>query len=437
VRISHALSAALVYLWAAIAQAQQVEIVGLPDHPPQEVTEANWSQTSDNMRWMSRNFSVKPSLLIPRGDGLLPLARHPDYDEELLQRSFAVPGTDGGLTLARALSDARVNAYLVLKDGKLLLEQYYNGFHPHMHHSWYSGAKSLIGMAIGLLVEQGRLDVEKTPAFYLPELKDSAYNSISIRQVLNMTTALAYTEDPDALQPGQFRHEYLQRAGMLPPYSVYMQTLDPAQANIPRGVRGLMPLLKPSESVQPGERFDYQNINVDVAGWLIESVAGQRLEQFLSERVWRKLQTEHDAIIPTDPNFTALAAGGFSSTARDAARFGLAVVNGGVLGNEKVFPPGWVADTCRATAADREAFANQVPTPGDFTALGSIYAYKNYWYIQDGEDCAMTSRGFGGQSVYINRARGIVIVTFASSTAAESRAKNRLLYLSHAMAGAL
>ncbi|MFK8049470.1 MAG: serine hydrolase domain-containing protein [Halioglobus sp.] len=419
------------------SHGQAVDLSGMPDYPLQAVTEATWSRSSDNMRWMSSHFSVKPSLVLSRGARVYDIPLKLQDRQTIEQQSFMPPGSTGPVTLLKALQQADVDSYLVLKDGKLIYQRYFGGFSEHTHHSWFSGAKSLIGMAIGILAEQGQLDVDKTPSHYISALRGSAYESVNIRQALNMTAALSYTEDPNAMAPGHFRHEYLKRAGMLPPYDLFQLTLEPGQSAIPRGVRSLLPLLEPSELVKPGTSFDYQNINVDLAGWLIEVVSGVPLDRFLRDSVWSKLQAEHDAFIPTDPNYTALAAGGLSSTARDLARFGLAVAHGGVLGSEQVFPASWINDTCQFTEADRLAFDNRRKSPGDFSALGSIKAYRNYWYIHDRQRCAMASRGYGGQSVYINRARGVVIVTFASATAANRENNNRVMYITHLLADGL
>ncbi len=417
-----------------LSYAQQVELSGLPDYPSQPVSEATWTRTAENMRWMSRNFSVKPSLILSRGEKLYEIPANFPGGPGLGDFEFIVPGNNLPLTLREVLEQAEVDAFLVLKADELIYEQYFNGFDAHTHHSWFSGAKSLLGMAVGILVEEGRLDVGKSPADYISELRESAYAGVTLQQVLNMTTALAYTSDPEAMNPGHLRHEYLKRGGMLPAFDIYLQTLEPSEENVPRGVRAVSTLVTASTSVDPGKSFDYQNINVDVLGWVIERASGQPLSEFLRDRVWRKLQTEHDAIMPTDPNYTALAAGGLSSTARDAARFGLSVVNGGLLGKAKIFPQAWIESTCRYNQADEQSFFDRRKTAADFSAFGSVQAYRNYWYIHDRGECAMATRGFGGQSIYINRARGVVIVTFASALAEDREGNNALMYVTHQLA---
>jgi len=163
-----------------IAHAQEVELSALKDHPPQPVTEANWTKSAGNMRWISRNFSVKPSLILARGDQVFELPREL-VDKAIVEgRSFKQPDSGLPVTLVEVFDQAAVDAYLVIHEEKIIYERYFNGFQPYTHHSWYSGAKSLIGMAAGILVEAGKLDTSKTPADYIPALKGSAYERVSV-----------------------------------------------------------------------------------------------------------------------------------------------------------------------------------------------------------------------------------------------------------------
>lgn len=413
----------------------QPSLKGLVDYPEQPVTEGNWTH-ADNIRWMARNFSVKPSLVLPRGNSVfkLPYA----FDNSLGQREFLLPGESQAITLSEALNRAFADAYIVIKDGTIIYERYFQRFTEHSHHSWFSGAKSMIGMALGILVDEGKINMEKTPADYLEPLNKSAFNQVSIRQTLNMTSALAYNDEPDALSPGHFQYEYYARAGMFPAYHVYTQAINKWMLSVPRGVRGIVPLVMPHPVNKPGIAFRYQNINVDVAGWLVESISGLPLHDFLRQYVWAKLGAEHDAFIPTDPNYTALAAGGLSSTLRDAARFGLAVLNNGKLEGETIFPSLWISNTYQYSDTEEKIFSNHLNGAGpDFSALGAIKAYKNYWYIYDREQGAMCTRGYAGQSIYINNEKNVVIAIFASAPAEKRVESSRLLHLNHLLANSL
>jgi|GEM_PF-511354 len=408
---------------------------GLKDYPFQPVTEGNWMQEG-NLRWMARNFSVKPTLLLSRGNQIFDIPRKATSDIE--QRTFSLPGDLGQISILEALEAADTDAYMVIRDGTIIYERYFHDFSEYSHHSWFSSAKSLIGMAMGILVTEHKIDVGKTPADYLPPLKGSAFDKATIRQTLNMTTALGYTFEDSALQTGHFRHEYYARAGMLPAFEIFTKTLNPKTASVPRGIRGMTPLLQTAPQFVPGETFSYQNINVDIAGWLIEEISGMPLHHFLRDRIWAKLQTEHDALIPVDPNYTALASGGFSSTLRDAARFALAVLYEGKLGDETIFPTSWIRETYNYSEAEAKAFANHSKQPGpDFSALGAIKAYKNYWYIFDRNQGAMATRGFAGQSIYINKEKSVAILTFASAPQDKRDNSSRLMYLTHLLANDL
>lgn len=406
------------------------------DYPYQPVSEATW-QNPENLRWMTRNFSIKPSLMLPRGSLLVPLPYRIDSDFE--NRKLHLPGYPNVVQLGSFLQAADIDGYIVVKSGAILYERYFNDFDEHSHHSWFSSAKSLIGMAMGILVEEGRVDVERTPAEYLVPLAGSAFGQVTIRQMLDMTSALAYTHDPDALEPGHFRFEYFSRAGMFPPFQIFQETLEPASSKTVRGVRGLMPMLEANPSLSAGHTFEYQNINVDVAGWLIEEVSGVPLHMFLRDNIWAKLGTEHDAFMPTDPNYTALAAGGLSSTLRDAARFGLCIVNDGKVGGKQVIPKSWIQKTYQYSKADAAQFANHLKTDArDVSVFGTVKAYRNFWYILDKDQGAMASRGYLGQSIYVNSEKNIVIAYFASVPQMQKPADvEHLMFLSHALANQL
>lgn len=420
--------AVLVALMSTISLAQE-GLADLNDYPFQAVHENNWAH-AENIRWMARNFTIKSTKVLARGDRTYHLPSGDKIDVEAL--TFLLPGDDRSMTMLEAMAATNTDGYIVLKDGKVVYEKYFDGFDEHDHHSWFSGSKSLIGMAIGILVDQGRIDANKTPADYIPALKRSAFSQVTVRQLLDMTTALAYTFDKDAMKPGHLRYEYFIRAGMAS--GAHLVTGDP-KLNAPRGIRALATLVKPHGEIEPGEVFLYQNINVDVAGWLIEAVSGLPLRQFIRENIWVKLQTEHDALMITDPNYTEQASGGLISTLRDHARFGLAVLNGGELNGERIFPQEWIQQTYQYSDADAQAFANHKTYSGaDFSAVGAVKAYKNYWYIYDREQGAMSSRGFAGQIVYLNHIKNVVVVAFSGASQEQGHDRDRLMHFTHLLA---
>ncbi|MFK7733793.1 MAG: serine hydrolase domain-containing protein [Pseudomonadales bacterium] len=406
-----------------------INLGSLSDYPPQPVTESNWSQ-AENIRWMARNFSVKPSRILARGGSVYNLPVGKEVNIEPIE--FRAPGDGEAVSMLDAFTAASVDGCVVIKDGQIIYERYFDGFSESSHHSWFSAGKSLVGMAMGILVAEGKIDLRKSPADYIGALKDSAFELATVRQVLNMRSALDYTFHSDAMSPGALRYEYQLRAGIFPNSHLASGALT---QSAPRGVRSMLPLIKPATELKPGESFIYQNANVDVAGWLIEEESGMPLHQFIRERVWMKLQTEHDALMNTDPNYTVLASGGMSTTLRDAARFGLAVLNDGKLNSHEIFPSSWIESTLTYSDEDEQAFAKHTRyQESDMSALGAIKAYKNYWYIYDRTQGAMASRGFAGQFVYLNKKQNLVMAVFSGASSAQNSARDRLMHFAHLLA---
>ncbi len=329
----------------------------------------------------------------------------------------------------QSLEQDQTDGIIVLKDGHIIWEAYYDGFGPKDHHLWASGTKSLIGMATGILVERGQIDLQQKVSHYLPELAQTGWSRATVQDTLNMSSALDYQETMTQSQAGSIAFEYFKRIGLLPAFD--LMQLKRSTDETPRGVRQLLKRFKSNDAFSPGEKFEYHSPNVDVMAWLIERVSGQKLRQFLSEEVWAKLQTEHDAFITADASFTPIATGGMNTTLRDFARFGAAVMNDGVLGAQRVFPKAWVRSSTQVDAATVAATKKSVyKQPGSPVFDPHLLAYKNFWWLHD-QPGVFTARGIYGQNLYFDRSSNVLIATFASarspSNAARSSAKRKML----------
>ena len=133
-------------------------------------------------------------------------------------------------------------------------------------------------------------------------------------------------------------------------FSLY--SIDPALSDEPRGVRDMLPQFRQADGGTTGAMFQYQSPNVDVIGWLVERVTGEPLVDFIRQNIWAPLGAEHDAVFTTDVSFAPIATGGFNSTLRDAARFGLMALNDGCL-DKQIAPESWMKDTYDLRDEDR------------------------------------------------------------------------------------
>jgi len=405
-------------LVATTAFAESVKpMQGFPPTKDSQVTLMNWASPPYN-RWGLRNAGIVPSVMVPREGAIYTI---PDGKKVALGKvEFRFNGNKH--TVIDALKDDYSDGIVVIKDGNLIFEDYFGEFGPHDHHIWASSTKSLVGLAAGVLVEQGKLDLKQQVTDYIPELKGSAFEPLTVQQVLNMVSALDYSENYADLEPGTVHYEYFRRVGLTPAFDLMM--LDPKNDDTPRGVYSFLPRFKGRADLKPGEVFEYHSPNVDVIAWIIARQSGMPLQQFIQENIWGKLQTEHDAFFMTDIDFTPFASGGFNTTLRDYARLGLAVLNNGKLNGVQVLPEQWVRDIPKVNDALIE-YTNQ-SVYKDTKAVSfdpQLIAYKNFWWVHDRDKGIFTARGVYGQTLYIDRSKNLVIACFGSAQTASNAAR--------------
>lgn len=266
---------------------------------PAHIALSNWREP-DHIKWALGHFSFMPTLDVARGGTVSDLPAGPKNDIE----AFALSRDDWSGTLLDALHADGVDGYIVIKDGRVLYERYFGAFQPHDKHLWASATKSIVGSVFGILVEKYGVELEKSPADYIPALANSAFAQSSLRQVLNMVTSLDYSEDYLNMTPGAVHTEYFRRLGFFPAWD--LMQVDPRQDDTPRGVRGFLPKFQRNPNVPHGTTYEYHSPNVDVIGWVIETVSGLPLAEFVRKYLWSHMQTEHDAFFRQITNLMRL-----------------------------------------------------------------------------------------------------------------------------------
>ena len=256
-----------------------------------------------------------------------------------------------------------------------------------------SMTKSLTGLLAEVLVAEGKLDDEATVDSLVPELKNSAFGSATVRQVMDMTTALDYSED--YADPEADIWQYSAAASPLPKPSDYS------------GPEGYFEYLQTVEqNGDHGDAFGYRTVNSDALGWIIARVSGKSVANLLSERLWNPLGTEQDAYMTIDAKGTPFAGGGLSAGLRDLGRIGLLMLNKGKYKNRQLFPES-VVNAIQA-GGDKKAFAKA----GYTTLPGG--SYRSMWWIFNNANGAYAARGVHGQTIYIDPTANMVLVRFAS-----------------------
>lgn len=355
------------------------------------------------MRWSVSHFrQLMPTVNVSRGLGVpnpLPRALRNDIDD----LEFTPLAASEPMTWRESLDANYTDGIVVLHRGEIVYERYFGVFAEDGQHGAMSVTKSFVGTLGAMLVAEGILDAEKPVSAYVPELADSAFGDATIRQVLDMTTALKFSEDYSDPDAEVWAHA---RAGNPLPK--------------PEGYTGPRSYFEFLQTVQKqgehGEAFGYKTANTDALGWVIARVTGQTVAELLSERIWRKLGAEQDAYFTVDSIGTPFAGGGLNTGLRDLARFGEMLRNEGYYNGQQIVPASVVADIRDGGDPAHFAKAGYTLLPG--------WSYRNMWWVTHNDHGAFAARGVHGQVLYIDPTAEMVIARYASHPVAGNAAND-------------
>ena len=386
---------------------------GFPPSRESQVTMKNYRDYPLS-RWGFRNAGAPLNVVVIPRAGEIYRLRGP-LRPELGQREF----TDlHGRTLAfDDLFEANYADGLVIVQGsRLLHERYFHDFGPDDAHIWFSMTKSLASAAFGLLVEAGKVDLQASPVKYIPELRGSGFERVTLQQVLDHATAIDFKENYTDLQSDFFQY-YAPALNLA--WLPGAADAQPEDTKIYGVYDFLVHFVKPDPAVQPGAAFDYNSSNADLLGWLIARISGQSFHAFVQEHIWARLGTEHDAFIAVDRAFMPVSTGGMNSTLRDAARFGMMIRDRGTFRGEQVIPADWVDATLNIDDRLRANMSANAKYSDD-----PWLAYHNMWWVLDDEPGEYCAVGVHGQVIYINR-RADTVMTWFSSQPVASAARSK------------
>ncbi|WP_336987094.1 serine hydrolase [Altererythrobacter aquiaggeris] len=358
--------------------------------------------TFPRTRWAFSNMrSLFPTINLWRGEApasVLPVKLRDD----LAAVTFLPLGSDNAannngavnntMRWDEALQASYADAVVVLHRGAIVYERYSGVTARHTPHMSFSMTKSYYGTLAAMLVAEGALDEDQVIGHYIPELADSGFGDATVRQVLDMTTSIQYSEDYTDPAADVFAFAL---AGEIFP--------RPQGYQGPDGFYAYLPTL--NKLGRHGTRFAYKSVNTEVLGWLIGRVTGRNPVEVLQQRIWGKLGAEEDAYILVDGHGTGWAAGGMNATARDHARFGEMMRMGGRFNRQQIVPEAVVDRISRGGSTSDFAGAGYTTLPG--------WSYRDQWWVDHGSG-VFAARGVHGQTIYIDSASEMVIVRLAS-----------------------
>ena len=345
------------------------------------------------LRWTVCHIrELMPTTDVSRGIGA-PSKLSYALDKNIDAITFMPTNSKRPMTWKQSLDANYTDGIMVMHHGKVVYERQNGCLNELGNHAAMSMTKSMTGLLAEILVTEGKLDDKSLVASIIPELKNSGFGDATVRQVMDMTTALDYSED--YADPNADIWKYSEAASPLP---------KPKDYKGPNGYFEYLQTVK--KNGEHGEAFNYRTINSDALGWIISRTTGKAVNELLSERIWQKIGAEQSAYMTVDAKGTPFAGGGLSAGLHDMARIGSLMLNKGEINGERLFPAA-VVDNIEA-GGDKEAFAK-----ADYKQLTNG-SYTSMWWLFNNPTPIYAARGVHGQTVYVDPAADMVIVRFAS-----------------------
>lgn len=361
--------------------------------------------TFPRLRWSVCHLrEFLPTEQISRGLGApaplpyLPPSDFADERQAIDSLTFTPMNSDTAITWEQSLHANYTDGMLILHRGKIVYERYFGCLTEDGKHAAMSMTKSVTGLLAQIMVAEGTLDDTLLVRDIIPEVGESAFAIATVRQVMDMTTGVQYSEDYS--DPNADVWLYSRAASPLPKPDNYM------------GPDGYWEYL---QQVQPegnhGDEFHYKTINSDMLGWIISRISGKSVTELASERLWSRIGAEQDAYLTVDGKGVPFAGGGLTAGLRDLGRLGQLMLNEGEINGERLFPAS-VVEAIRA-GGDRDKFGPGFPTLGRAS-------YTSQWWVFHNSHEAFAARGVHGQTIYVDPTAEMVLVRFASFPQAQN-----------------
>lgn len=359
--------------------------------PPKKViTKDNWLESEENLRAYTQRSEFGPTRTIWRGDKQATSLCYEDYPLDL-----STIKTEQGTSISDYLEQTKTDAFMIMKKGKVLYEDYFNGYQHYEPHALNSATKSFVGLLVEIIAFDGLLDLNQKASYYLPELEGAGLGNGTIQQLLNMQVPITFTpvETPYGFGRGT-------------PILIATESMTK-----PKGYKGpenIYEFIMDSQSAgTPGTEFKYENAQTETLAWIIKRITGKNLAQLLQEFIWQKLGAEENAFIHIDPIGTEIASGGMRATLRDLTRFGEMMLRQGYYNHQQIIPEPLFRNSLEGS--NRQMLARSVD------AYLKTYSYCHHWWIANNSYHAYAARGKFNQEIYIAPQAEVVIVKLSTN----------------------
>jgi CubicO group peptidase (beta-lactamase class C family) len=351
------------------------------------LTSANWLDAPYNRLGFRRVAELTRTRRISRATG--PVLALPRAERDLAGFVFEHEGRS--LDLSTMLEETYTDGFLVIHDGSVLCEQYFNGMAPSDTHLLMSVSKSINAALCGVLAGRGLVGPDDLVTDHVEQLCGTAWEGCTVQHLLDMRVGIRWDFDVD-------EYTILDVSD----YREHSRTDIPADTATWARAVGL--------AHEHGGPFGYCSLATDVLGWVLACAGGAPLPELLSAHLWSVIGAEHDAEIMLDGEGFPIIEGGICASLRDVGRFGLMWLGDGSLDGRTIVPGTWVA---RLLVRDQRL----IDAYGDPSELGGPTAeafYHDNWWVWDAERGVQAAVGMNGQNIFVHRPSRTVVAKLST-----------------------
>ncbi|MFK7936084.1 MAG: serine hydrolase domain-containing protein [Saprospiraceae bacterium] len=309
--------------------------------------------------------------------------RFPRKEVDALPATFTYENTT--FNTEEFLDSSQLNALVIIQNDTLIYETYARNNSESTNHISWSVAKSFVSAMFGIAMEEGHIkSIDQTVEEYLPEMKGTGYEGVTIKDVLQMSTGVGFNEDY-----GDFNSD-INRYGR-------SFAWGSSQDEFARSLK---------REREPGTFNHYVSINTHILAMILVRTTGKSLAEYTQEKIWTPLGMEFDAYWLTDDYGMEMGLGGLNVAARDYAKMGQVFLHNGKWQGKQIVPAAWVKASVTPDA--------EYLTPGSSNSAHDMgYGYQ--WWVPAGDQGEFMARGIYNQYIYINPTTQTVIVKLSSN----------------------
>jgi CubicO group peptidase (beta-lactamase class C family) len=325
----------------------------------------------ENFRSMDTIIDYK---VVHKGDTTFEFGK----DEMALPKTYEYKGETKDI--AEFLEGTWTTGLIVIKDDKIAFEEYYLGNTEESKAISWSVAKSFVSALVGIAIDEGHIkDISDPVTDYVPMLKGTGYDNVSIKDVLQMSSGVRFNED---------YFDFFSDINRMGRVIALNLSLDNFVAS-----------LEPER--EPGTYNHYVSMDTQVLGMVLREATGQDLSSYLEEKIWKKIGMESDAYFLTDGKGMELAFGGLNVVLRDYARYGRLYLNDGNWNGDVIVPADWVKASVTPDAPHL--------MPGENPASDWVLGYGYQWWLPENPEGDFLGIGVYHQFLYVHPDLNVVI----------------------------